>query len=132
MGSPYFPGPGSRHNLPKDPKTRANIENVLDHGFVVIENAFSKADAEAAKAELRRLNGDTPRVGRTSFEGHDTNRIYSVFNKTREFDKFALLPEVLELNKYFLDPGYQLSVVQTIQINPGEKAQELHHGIELR
>jgi hypothetical protein len=44
-------------------------------------------------------------------------------------DKFCILPRVLALNDYFLDPGYQVSAFHSIQINPGEKAQELHHGI---
>ena len=45
------------------------------------------------------------------------------------FDKFCLLPRVLALNDYFLDPGYMISVLHSIQINPGEKAQALHHGL---
>jgi len=38
-----------------------------------------------------------------------------------------MLPRVLALNDYFLDPGYLLSVLQSIQINPGEAEQRLHH-----
>lgn len=122
-----FPGPRPT-NFPSDPKTRANVEHVLDHGYVVIPNVFSRADAEAAKAEMRRLSGSAPRAGRNPFEGLDTNRIYSLLNKTRVFDMYCKLPEVMALNEYFLDPGYQISVLHTIQINPGEQAQRLHHG----
>ena len=49
-------------------------------------------------------------------------------HRTRVFDKFCILPRVLELNDYFLDEGYMVSAVHSIQINPGEKAQQLHHG----
>jgi len=38
-----------------------------------------------------------------------------------------MLPDVLALNDYFLSPGYMISVLHTIQINPGESAQALHH-----
>jgi hypothetical protein len=46
--------------------------------------------------------------------------------RSRVFDKFTILPRVLALNDYFLDPGYQLTAFHTIQINPGETPQELH------
>ena len=49
-------------------------------------------------------------------------------NRTRVFDKFCILPRVLALNDYFLEPTYQISVMHTIQINPGEVPQDLHHG----
>jgi hypothetical protein len=129
MSSPIFSFRGrSNPELPGDPKTRSNVQHVLDDGYVVLQNLFTKQDAEAAIAEVRRLSGSAPKRGRNPFEGLDTNRIYSLLNKTRAFDKFTIIPEVMALNDYFLDPGYQISVLQTIQINPGEKAQGLHHG----
>ena len=48
-------------------------------------------------------------------------------SRTRVFDKFTTLPRVLALNDFFLDEGYNISVFHTIQINPGEKPQELHY-----
>jgi hypothetical protein len=128
MASPIFPAHSPRPELPSDPKTRANVQHVLDHGYVILNNLFSKQEAEAAIVEIRRLSGAAPKVGRNPFEGVDTNRIYSLLNKTRAFDKFTILPEVIALNGFFLDPGYQISVLHTIQINAGEKAQGLHHG----
>ncbi|KAL1954876.1 hypothetical protein VTO42DRAFT_465 [Malbranchea cinnamomea] len=116
--------------LPSDPVDRANIEHVLKHGYVVLENCFSKEEAEAAKAEIDRLSGRAPFKGRNAFEGFNTNRIYSLLNKTRAFDKFAILPRVLALNDFFLDPGYMISSFHTIQINPGEKNQAMHHDDE--
>ena len=67
--------------LPSDPVDRANVEHVLRHGYVVLENCFSKDEAEAAKAEIDRLSGNAPMKGRNPFEGHNTNRIYSLLNK---------------------------------------------------
>lgn len=114
--------------LPTDPTDLANVQHVLEHGYVILTDQFSKHEALEAKHEIDRLSGKDPMVGRNSFEGHNTNRIYSILNKSRIFDKFALLPRVLSLNDYFLDPGYNLSAYHTISINPGEQAQDLHHG----
>lgn len=47
--------------------------------------------------------------------------------RTRVFDKFAIIPRVLALNDYFLEPGYLISAMHTIQINPGESLQDPHH-----
>ncbi|KAI1909952.1 hypothetical protein LOZ65_006454 [Ophidiomyces ophidiicola] len=116
-----------RHPLPDDLTDRANIEHVLDHGYVMIQDCFTKQEAEAAKSEIDRLTGSSPLHGRNAFEGFNTNRIYSLLNKTREFDKFTTLPRVLALNDYFLEHGYNISSFHTIQINPGEKNQDMHH-----
>ncbi|KAF2432123.1 phytanoyl-CoA dioxygenase [Tothia fuscella] len=116
---------GSRS--PSNPQTRADIEHVLEHGYVILEDCFSKAEAEDAKKEIRRLSGDSPEPGRNPFEGLKTNRIYALLNKTRKLDKFTVLPRVIALNDYFLDEGYNISSFHSIQINPGEEPQGLHH-----
>lgn len=113
--------------LPTDPSLRADIQHVLEHGYVILPNSFTTAEAAEARDEIDRLSGPNPMTGRNDFEGHNTNRIYSLLNKSRVFDKFTVIPRVLELNDYFLDPGYLLSAFHTIVINPGEKAQNLHH-----
>jgi hypothetical protein len=107
----------SKRPLPTDPKTRADVEHVLEHGYVIIPDVFTKAEAKEARDEIQRLLGPTPLVGRNNFEGLNTNRIYSLLNKTRVFDKFVVLPRVLALNDYFLDPGYLLNAFHTISIN---------------
>ena len=116
-----------RKPLPDDPVTRADVEHVLEYGYVVLPDCFTKAEAKEARNEIIRLLGKDPLGGRNPFEGLNTNRIYSLLNKSRVFDKFVILPRVLALNDYFLDPGYLLSAFHTISINPGEKAQALHH-----
>ena len=113
--------------LPDDPATRADVEHVIKHGYVILPNCFTKEEAKEARDEIQRLLGETPLGGRNPFEGLSTNRIYSLLNKSRVFDKFAILPRVLALNDYFLDQNYLLTAFHTISINPGEKAQRLHH-----
>ncbi|PTB38218.1 uncharacterized protein TrAFT101_011679 [Trichoderma asperellum] len=113
--------------LPSDPAIRSLIQAVLKDGYVVIPNAFSEAEALEAKAEIDRLHGQSPRIGRDSFDGFKTNRIFALLNKTRVFDKFCLIPQVHALNEFFLDDDYLIYIMETITINPGEKAQVLHH-----
>lgn len=113
--------------LPPNPQTQADIQHVLEHGYVIIPDCFTKEEAKEARDEIRRLLGSAPAGGRNPFEGLNTNRIYSLLNKSRVFDKFVVLPRVLALNDYFLDPGYLLSAFHTITINGGEQKQSLHH-----
>ncbi|KAH8126023.1 hypothetical protein ACSS6W_008464 [Trichoderma asperelloides] len=113
--------------LPSDPAIRSLIQAVLKDGYVVIPNAFTDAEALEAKAEIDRLHGQNPRIGRDSFDGFKTNRIFALLNKTRVFDKFCLIPQVHALNEFFLDDDYLIYIMETITINPGEKAQVLHH-----
>lgn len=113
--------------IPSNPKTKEYVEQILKHGYVVIPNCFSRAEAEEAKAEIIRLSGKEPWTGRNDFEGHRTNRIFALPNKSRLFDKFYILPQVLALNDYFLEPDYLMYVIQSIVINPGEGQQIVHH-----
>ena len=66
------------------------------------------------------------RSGRNPFEGHRTQRVYSVLNKTRACDRIADHPRVLALLDRLLLPNYLLSMLQVINILPGEQAQMLH------
>ena len=124
----FYSATQSQKPLPEtDPSLRADIEHVLRHGYVIIPHAFTSSEAREARNEIHRLSGTSPLTGRNDFEGLNTNRIYSLLNKSRVFDKFTVIPRVLQLNDYFLNPGYLLSAFHTIVINPGEKAQALHH-----
>ena len=113
--------------LPSDPHLRSLVSQVQKDGFVVIPNAFSAADALAAKAEVDRLHGTAPRTGRDAFDGFQTNRIFALLAKTRAFDKFCLLPTVTALNQFFLGDDHLIYIMETITIQPGERAQVLHH-----
>lgn len=113
--------------LPTEPSLRRDIEHVQEHGYVILREQFSREDAREAREEIWRLLGHTPLTGRNPFEGEATHRIYSLLNKSRVFDKFAVVERVLALNDYFLDPGYLITAFHSITINPGERPQALHH-----
>lgn len=69
------------HPMPTDPQTRRDVEEVLENGYIILENSFTLAEAAEAKAEIDRLSGEHPEAGRNPFEGLKTNRIYSLLNK---------------------------------------------------
>jgi hypothetical protein len=118
---------------PPDARTQQLIDEVNAHGFVIIQNAFDASTVAAAKAEVARLTSDPKasgpagQKGRNTFEGHKTQRMYALANKSRVFDAFVLHEDVLALNDYFLDPGYLINSFQSINILPGETAQTLHY-----
>ncbi len=67
-------------------------------------------------------------VGRNVFEGHYTQRAYSLLAKTRVCDDLVEHPpRVLALLDALLMPNYLLSQLQAIQIGPGESSQFLHY-----
>jgi len=80
--SVIFPPPPPKQ-LPASPQSRADIQHVEEHGYVVPENRFSSREAEAAKAEIERLSTRDGRtiMGRNVFEGVNTTRIYSLLKK---------------------------------------------------
>jgi hypothetical protein len=111
------------------------IDQVTQNGYVVIPNAFSPSQMAQAKAEVARISaaegaGPAAAAGRNAFEGFQTQRIYALLNKSRLFDPFVVHPAVLALNDHFLDHGYLINVLQSINIRPGEDAQALHHDDE--
>jgi hypothetical protein len=69
--------------LPDDPVTRADVQKVLEQGYVILSDLFSASELAVARGEVRRLAGMEPKRGRNQFEGHSTVRIYSLLNKSR-------------------------------------------------
>jgi ectoine hydroxylase-related dioxygenase (phytanoyl-CoA dioxygenase family) len=48
-------------------------------------------------------------------------------SRSRVFDDFTVIPRVLALNSYFLDPGFLIPSFHTITINQNSAAQTIHH-----
>ncbi|GAM43660.1 hypothetical protein TCE0_060f18649 [Talaromyces pinophilus] len=103
--------------LPEDPVKRADVESVLQNGYVALDNLLTEEDVQSLREEVDRMTGENPRKGRHMFEGI----------RSRKFDKCCVFDRVLALNEYFLMKGYTISATSTIQINPGEKPQLFHH-----
>ncbi|MBW8813172.1 MAG: phytanoyl-CoA dioxygenase family protein [Caulobacterales bacterium] len=113
-----------------------------------MDQLTARFDADAHAAQIRAqgftvipdfLDGDTiARVreglapfldshhGRNAFEGFKTERVYTLVARAKVFEGLAIEPRLLALLDRFLQPGYLLTATQSIQINPGEAAQDLH------
>ncbi|MFC9973426.1 phytanoyl-CoA dioxygenase family protein [Spirillospora sp. NPDC127200] len=92
-------------------------------GYVVLDGLLDDAECERLRAVFTPLLGQD---GRNAFEGHRTQRVYSLLSKTRAADRLVDHPRVLALLDRLLLPDYLLSQLQVINIRPGEDAQLLH------
>ncbi|CAG8982094.1 hypothetical protein HYALB_00014019 [Hymenoscyphus albidus] len=124
-GTTFLPGK-------KDPSVAHLINHILKNGYVILPSLFTKAQVDAANAELARLqslndSGPAVKGGRNPFEGFNTSRIYALADKSRIFDCFPIHETILKLNDYFLEPNYLLTSWQTVDVGPGSKRQEMHN-----
>lgn len=92
-------------------------------GYVILTGLLNQRQRDNLRAEITPLLRQT---GRNSFEGHRTQRAYSVLEKTRVTDRLIDHPRVLAILDRVLLPNYLLSQAQIINIQPGEDAQLLH------
>lgn len=103
---------------------QADLAALQRDGYVVLPGLLAPEECDDLRAALAPLLDLT---GRNAFEGHRTQRIYSVLNKTRSVDRLIDHPRVLALlDRLLLLPNYLLSQLQVINIQPGEDAQLLH------
>ena len=93
-------------------------------GYVIWEGLLDERECAQIRDEVCPLLEHT---GRNAFEGHRTQRIYSLLKKTRVCDRLVDHPRVLALLDRLLTPNYLLSALQVINIETGESAQLLHH-----
>jgi ectoine hydroxylase-related dioxygenase (phytanoyl-CoA dioxygenase family) len=101
----------------------ADLALVRRDGYVILPDLLSADDLTAIREAVNPL---LERTGRNPFEGQRTQRVYSVLTKTRACDRIADHPRVLALLDRLLLPNYLLSMLQVINILPGERAQMLH------
>ena len=101
----------------------ADLAAMRRDGYVILPDLLTADELDQIRdAGAPRLNLH----GRNGFEGHTTQRVYSVLNKTRACDRIADHPRVLALLDRLFLPNYLLSMLQVINILPGEQAQMLH------
>jgi ectoine hydroxylase-related dioxygenase (phytanoyl-CoA dioxygenase family) len=100
-----------------------DLAAVRRDGYVILPGLLTPAELDDIREAVAPL---LDRRGRNRFEGHTTQRVYSVLNKTRSCDRIADHPRVLALLDRLFLPNYLLSMLQVINILPGEQAQMLH------
>lgn len=101
----------------------ADLAAIERDGYVILPDLLSAAELAEIRASVTPLLDKT---GRNGFEGRATQRVYSVLNKTRSCDRIVDHPRVLALLDRLFMPNYLLSMLQVINIEPGEQAQMLH------
>lgn len=101
----------------------ADLAAVLRDGYVILPDLLTPDELDDIRESVLPL---LARHGRNHFEGHTTQRVYSVLNKTASCDRIADHPRVLALLDRLFLPNYLLSMLQVINILPGERAQMLH------
>jgi ectoine hydroxylase-related dioxygenase (phytanoyl-CoA dioxygenase family) len=115
---------GSDDGRQVDPDLLAEDMAAIERdGYVVLPDLLTADELARARRTLEDLLGP---MGRNNFEGHLTQRAYSLLGKTRITDRMIDHPRVLALLDRLLLPNYLLSQLQVIKILPGEKAQLLH------
>ena len=101
----------------------ADLAALQRDGYVILPDLLTPAELGEIRDAVAPL---LDRHGRNAFEGRTTQRVYSVLNKTRTCDRIADHPRVLTLLDRLFLPNYLLSMLQVINILPGEQAQLLH------
>lgn len=101
----------------------ADLATMARDGYVILPDLLSATQLDEIRAAVTPM---LDRHGRNGFEGRSTQRIYSVLNKTAACDVIADHPRVLALLDRMFLPNYLLSMLQVINILPGEQAQMLH------
>jgi len=112
-------GPGA---VPAD-VLQADLDAIERDGYVVLPSLLDAGEVQRTREALTGLLGP---LGRNNFEGHLTQRVYSVLGKTRVADELVEHPRVLALLDRLLMPNQLLSQLQVINILPGEKGQLAH------
>jgi ectoine hydroxylase-related dioxygenase (phytanoyl-CoA dioxygenase family) len=102
-----------------------DLQAIREQGYVVIERLLTPADIAAIRDELApHLAAEL--WGRNDFEGHRTQRVYSLVGKGKVFEDLAEHPRILAICDALLEPNYLLTASQAILIHPGETPQPFH------
>ena len=102
----------------------ADLVALQRDGYVILPDLLTPAELGEIRDAVAPL---LDRHGRNGFEGRMTQRVYSVLNKTRTCDRIADHPRVLALLDRLFLPNYLLSMLQVINILPGEQGAAAAH-----
>jgi ectoine hydroxylase-related dioxygenase (phytanoyl-CoA dioxygenase family) len=101
------------------------VAAIREAGFVVLPDLIPPGDLAGMRRALAPAL-DTELYGRNDFEGHRTQRVYSLVSVAPVFTALVEHPRVLALCDAFLEPNYLLTASQAIRILPGETPQPFH------
>ena len=93
------------------------VEAIHRDGYVVVPDLLSAREIESVRRALAPSLGGK-HFGRNDFEGHRTQRIYSLVAVDPVFADLAEHPRILALCDAFLASNYLLTASQAICIRP--------------
>jgi len=103
----------------------AHARAVERDGYTIIEDFLDATRLSEVRRVLGLYLGS--HSGRNPFEGHSTERVYTLVARARIFWDIVLDARILALCDRFLLPNCLLTASQAICIRPGETPQDLHH-----
>jgi ectoine hydroxylase-related dioxygenase (phytanoyl-CoA dioxygenase family) len=103
---------------------RCHAARIERDGYTIIQN-FLDDDALATVRQALAAHLGT-HLGRNDFEGHKTERVYTLVARAPIFEGIVEDPHILALCDRVLRPGYLLTASQAICIHPGETPQQVH------
>jgi len=102
-----------------------DLAAIHEHGYIVIPDLLPP-DLVARMREALRPHLRREYLGRNNFEGHETERVYSLVAVHEIFADLVEHPRILAICDRLLEPNYLLTASQAIQIHPGETPQPFH------
>ena len=114
------PSPGPDHRI-----VERDVASIREQGYVLIERLLEPALVDEMRETLRpHLQREY--LGRNNFEGHETERVYSLVAVAPIFADLVEHPRIMAICDRFLEPNYLLTASQAIKIHPGETPQSFH------
>ncbi len=102
-----------------------HVARIAEDGFSVIEEFLGEGQLAAVREGLAPHLDQY--LGRNSFEGYRTERVYTLVARGKVFEDVTEDARLLAVLDRFLKPGYLLTASQAINIHPGEAAQSMHY-----
>ena len=102
----------------------AKTDDINEQGYTIIENFLSAEILSDVKGRLGQLLGSFK--GRNNFEGHKTERIYTLVGRGKVFEDLVEDARIIALCAEFLLPNFLLTANQAISIAAAETAQPFH------
>jgi ectoine hydroxylase-related dioxygenase (phytanoyl-CoA dioxygenase family) len=102
------------------------VAELRTNGYIVVPELIDAPTLAEMRRSLAPHLASEP-AGRNNFEGHRTQRIYSLVARGRVFEELVTHPLVLSICDALLEPNYLLTASQAIAIAPGETPQALHY-----
>jgi ectoine hydroxylase-related dioxygenase (phytanoyl-CoA dioxygenase family) len=101
-------------------------EDLDRDGYAVVRDVLDEKEIDAVSDALAPHFG-LGFHGRNPFEGHQTQRVYCLAAKSRDFDRLILDPLILDVSERVLGPDFLLTATLAIKLEPGESAQDFHY-----